>query len=140
MFCPTILSQEVIKWDTDERKPGENVDSSQWKDTIVYERNEAEYFPGTRVSGGVWVVYLYSQRDPQPLLLGVVTRSSLLLLRSRPCVGVADVGRTAIVTVIHVYSGKLLRENLWVYENFVEKNFSDAWSHQLCRPHMFSTI
>ena len=33
-----------------ERKPGENVDSSQWKDTIMYERNEGEYFPGTRVS------------------------------------------------------------------------------------------
>ena len=44
------LAQEVIRQDGDERKPGENVDSSQWKDTIVYERNEGEYFPGTRVS------------------------------------------------------------------------------------------
>ena len=34
----------------DERKPGEDVDSSQWKDTIIYERTEGEYFPGTRVS------------------------------------------------------------------------------------------
>lgn len=44
-----ILSQEIIKQDGDERKPGENVDSSQWKDTIIYERREGEYFPGTRV-------------------------------------------------------------------------------------------
>ena len=44
------MCQEVIKQDKGERKPGENVDSSQWKDTIMYERTEGEYFPGTRVS------------------------------------------------------------------------------------------
>ena len=45
-----VMSQETIRQDVDERKPGENVDSSQWKDTIIYERREGEYFPGTRVS------------------------------------------------------------------------------------------
>ena len=48
--CVSIC-QEVIRQNMDERKPGENVDTSQWKDTIMYERSEGEYFPGTRVSG-----------------------------------------------------------------------------------------
>ena len=50
LSLPPSLSQEIIKQDMDERKPGEDVDSSQWKDTIIYERTEGEYFPGTRVS------------------------------------------------------------------------------------------
>ena len=51
LSCDVLSSsQETIRQDTSERKPGENVDSSQWKNTVRYERTEGEYFAGTRVS------------------------------------------------------------------------------------------
>ena len=31
------------------RKAGENVDDAQWKDTIQLQKDEEEFFPGTRV-------------------------------------------------------------------------------------------
>ena len=32
------------------RKAGENVDDTQWKDTVQLHKDEEEFFPGTRVS------------------------------------------------------------------------------------------
>ena len=32
------------------RKAGENVDDTQWKDTVELQKDEEEFFPGTRVS------------------------------------------------------------------------------------------
>ena len=32
------------------RKAGENVDGTQWKDTVQLHKDEEEFFPGTRVS------------------------------------------------------------------------------------------
>ena len=37
------------------RKAGENVDGTQWKDTVELHKDEEEFFPGTRVSECVCV-------------------------------------------------------------------------------------
>ena len=34
-----------------ERKAGENVDNTQWKNTFQLEKQDEEFFSGTRVSG-----------------------------------------------------------------------------------------
>ena len=40
-----------MKPETHERRAGENVDLTQWKNTVVLAKGEEEFFPGTRVRG-----------------------------------------------------------------------------------------
>ena len=42
--------QATVKSEQSIRKAGENVDDTQWKDTIQLQKDEEEFFPGTRVS------------------------------------------------------------------------------------------
>lgn len=39
-----------MKANVSERKAGENVDNTQWKDTFQLEKADEEFFSGTRVS------------------------------------------------------------------------------------------
>ena len=41
-----------------ERKAGENVDGAQWKDTVVLEKDQEEFFAGTRVRASVGTVHV----------------------------------------------------------------------------------
>ena len=45
----------TVKSELSVRKAGENVDDTQWKDTVQLQKDEEEFFPGTRVS---WTVKL----------------------------------------------------------------------------------
>ena len=42
-----------MKPEAHERRAGENVDLTQWKNTVVLAKGEEEFFPGTRVRGRV---------------------------------------------------------------------------------------
>ena len=42
--------QVTVKSELSVRKAGENVDGTQWKDTVQLQKEEQEFFPGTRVS------------------------------------------------------------------------------------------
>lgn len=49
-YCLCLSFQKRFVPTFKERKPGENEDTTKWKDTFVYERRESELVPGTRVS------------------------------------------------------------------------------------------
>lgn len=45
-----VCVQATVKSELSVRKAGENVDDTQWKDTVQLQKDEEEFFPGTRVS------------------------------------------------------------------------------------------
>ena len=74
--------QKRYRHEFNERKAGENEDQGQWKGAVRYERAEDEFFPGTRVSDHLLLLFtrsIFLSLSPPSLSLLSLSLPSLSL-------------------------------------------------------------